>query len=31
MFDKIKKLITKLNSGYFYNLDRDTFIRYLNE
>ena len=31
MFEKIKKLICKLNSGYFYNLDRDKLINYLNE
>ena len=31
MFDKIKNFINKLNSGYFYNLDKNTLIKYLEE
>lgn len=31
MFDKIKNFISKLNSGYFYNLDKNTLIKYLEE
>lgn len=31
MFEKFKKFMGKFNSGYFYILDKETFIYYLNE
>ena len=29
--EEIKNFISKLNSGYFYNLDKNTLIKYLEE